>query len=127
MNCSKSILILRNIKLFGFCGIHAYEQQVMQTLYASLRLHADLKQAIETDDLQHTINYETIATILQDSMQKPAKLIEHLAYRLAHTLFDNFEQLNALQIQLTKPQALFNDKSSVSIKLSLVRSLSSVP
>ena len=66
----------------------------------SVELNID--KASVTDDLHHTVNYEILYRICSEIMNEPCKLIETVAYRIAHEIKKSFPQLHNIQVIVHK-------------------------
>ena len=68
----------------------------------SLRLEADVWNAVWTDELNHTISYAEVYEAVADEMRTPSALLEHVAGRIVRRLFTTFPTLYAISIRLLK-------------------------
>ena len=74
---------------------------------------------MKSDELEDTINYATVYTIVKEQMDIPSKLIEHVAGRILYALKDRFPGLAAIELKLSKLNPPFGgDVHSASIILS---------
>ena len=75
----------------------------MGTYYlVNLEIEANIWKASQTDDLEDTINYAEINDIIHQEMAIPSKLLEHVIGRIFSKLEQNFPQITAMKIKLTK-------------------------
>ena len=65
-------------------------------------LETNIDRAALDDDLHHTINYEIIYKICSDIMEQPCKLIETVAFRIAHEIKKSFPKVKNIVVALHK-------------------------
>ncbi|MGM9705982.1 MAG: dihydroneopterin aldolase [Prevotella sp.] len=95
-------IFIEKIRLHAFHGVLPQEQKTGNDYTISVRAEYDLRQAVETDDLTDTINYADIYQIVAGEMDKPSKLIEHVAGRIGKQLIDTYPNINSLEIKIIK-------------------------
>lgn len=98
---------IEKIHAFGYHGVFPEEKERGQNFYVSLTLFLDLRAAGTSDDLSRTVNYATIVTrVVEIVSAKPGfNLIEALAEKIAGTLLTEFPVLQALDVEIHKPEA----------------------
>lgn len=97
---------LERLATSGIIGVYAWERKQTQTLYVSLTMHADLDAAAAADDVALTIDYGAVATEVQALVAScEAKLIEHLAKRIADALLARYP-ITSIEVQVDKPEAV---------------------
>ena len=65
---------LKDVKCFAYHGFYA-EEQVLGTQFL-VSIEVKFKPGGDTEDLQHTVNYEVLNNIIHDSMKRTQKLLE---------------------------------------------------
>ena len=95
-------IILKGVKIFAYHGVDPQENKVGSYFYLDLTIATDFSKAAQTDDLEGTISYADIFERVKKEMSIPSKLLEHVCQRIAQRLFNDFEGIKALDIQLTK-------------------------
>jgi dihydroneopterin aldolase len=96
--------LLNGLVFFGKHGCHAAENELGQKFVVDIELECDLRAAGTSDDLNDTIDYVAIYNHAQQVLEgEPAKLLEHLAQRIADfCLIDN--RVLSAWVRLRKPQ-----------------------
>ena len=75
----------------------------MGTYYlVNLEIEANIWKASQTDALEDTINYAEINEIIHQEMKISSKLLEYVIGRIFSKLEQNFPQITAMKIKLTK-------------------------
>ena len=110
---------LEAMKFYAYHGVMPQEAKVGNHFVVNLVLTASLEQAVKSDELEDTINYATVYTIVKEQMDIPSKPIEHVAGRILYALKDRFPGLAAIELKLSKLNPPFGgDVHSASIILS---------
>jgi len=96
-------ILLNGLVFFGKHGCHAAEQELGQKFLVDIELECDLRTAGESDSLEDTLDYVAIYNHAREVMEgEPAKLLEHLAQRIADfALID--ERVVSAWVRLRKP------------------------
>ena len=63
---------------------------------------SDFTHALQTDELQDTVSYADIYTLLKEEMTVPSKLLEHVAGRIGERLFAELPAIQSLDISIMK-------------------------
>lgn len=92
---------LRGMKFYAFHGYYDFERRVgcnfVIDVEASLGASGDPKEQIE-----NTINYESIYDICQNFMDKKYKLLETLAFDIANQIKEDHEIVEGVKVILAK-------------------------
>lgn len=98
----KSKILLEDIKIYAYHGV-LEEENIIGTYYLiNVEIIADLWKATSTDDLQDTINYAEINRIIHEEMSVKSKLLEYVAGRIIIKIKEEFSEINAIKIKITK-------------------------
>ncbi|GAB3806328.1 dihydroneopterin aldolase [Virgibacillus kimchii] len=97
-------ILLNNLQFYGYHGLLPEENKLGQRFYVDVELHADLKKAGSTDDMEASIHYGEAYEIIEEVVTGEAKnLIEAVAETIAEKLFAHFSLLNACNVKVVKP------------------------
>ncbi len=120
MKLMSSKIYLRNVRFHAFHGVLPQERIVGNDYLVNLVLDYDFSSAMQTDDLQGTLNYAEVYQKVREEMAVPSKLLEHVAGRIAHRLFSDFPEIQKLQLSITKvnpPMGADSDGAGVEVVL----------
>ncbi len=82
MACDR--LVLKNMVFYGFHGVFAAEKELGQQLQVDVELYLDLKSAAAADDLELSINYVEVYTLVKEIVEeREFNLLETLAETIA--------------------------------------------
>lgn len=121
MQLTDSYIVLTDLRFHAYHGVLEQEKIVGNDYLLTLRLQCDLTQAIQSDDVKHTVSYADAYEVVKQSMQTPCSLLEKAAGNIARSLFTAFPSIKALAITLTKVNPPMNaDCAGASIELHLI-------
>ena len=99
----QSSIKLNGIRLYGHHGLTKAEQHVGSWYEIDLAIEADVSAAaLEHDDIQGTIDYSAVLTVVKNEFGIPSRLLEHLAHRIAHAILRSFDKALAINICVHK-------------------------
>ena len=102
-------ITIKNLKLFAYHGVNPEEKENGQTFIIDLDYYLNLARACTTDDLNDTVSYaKAVKTIRRVFTEKSYDLIEKAAQTVCDALFDEFEEIEKIEITLKKPEAPVN-------------------
>ncbi len=76
------IIKLKNIRTFSYHGCLIEESKIGSDYTVDLEIKADLKRSMQTDELEDTVDYVHLNTIVTEEMAIRSKLLEHVAKRI---------------------------------------------
>ena len=102
MKAQSMNIILNEMKFYSYHGVLPQENTVGAEYKVSLDIETDFSEAAATDNLEGTINYAEIHEAVTEEMNIPAKLLEHLSYRISKRLFTDFPTIKSIEITIFK-------------------------
>lgn len=102
MKLQSSTIFIDDLRLHAFHGVMEQERNVGGEFTVSLRVHYNIGEAIETDNVADTLNYADLCEVVRQQMAQPSALLEHVAGRIAKAVFQRFPEASALQLRLVK-------------------------
>jgi FolB domain-containing protein len=90
----------------GIIGINDWEREKPQEILINLVLFGDLRKAGNSDDIQDTINYRTVAKKVQAHAETARRLtVEALAADLARLCLEE-QGVQKVRVRVEKPRAV---------------------
>ncbi len=86
-------IAMEGMRFFGHISCDDTERQLGQWYELDVLSLHDFTAAANSDELGDTLNYETMFLIARLEMQRPAKLMEHMAYRILHSIEETTQVL----------------------------------
>ena len=105
MTYKDSYIHLKDLRFYAYHGVLSQERKVGAQFLVNLRVQVDFQQAAETDELQHTVNYADLYKVVQEEMQQPSQLLEHVAGRISRRLYRDFPAIQSINITVEKESA----------------------
>jgi len=93
---------LKNIIFHAYHGVFEEERVNGNIFRIDLKLFLDLKKAIESDNLDDTVNYADVYGLIKEEMQIASNLLEHVAGRIVRRIKQEYPQISKINIRLAK-------------------------
>jgi len=105
-------IFIRELALRCIIGIYPEERREKQDIIINVEIHADLRRAGRSDDLNDTVNYKEIKKAILKLVENSAfQLIESLAERIADIALAH-DMAQQVVVTIDKPGALRFAKAS---------------
>ena len=92
---------LQKVKFFSYHGLDAGEEVTGAEFEVNLTAHY-LPTQIPVKEIQETIDYTALLSIVRERMQKPAHLLETLATEIGSEIIAKFPAVTEIEISITK-------------------------
>lgn len=102
MTILSSTILLPQMQFHAHHGVLPQERLVGAQFTVSIEATVRFDEALLTDRLEGTVSYADIHQAVKEEMAVPSALLEHVAGRIAHRLFQDFPLIEALRIELMK-------------------------
>lgn len=97
-------IILKEASFQGKHGCFVEEKVQTQNFRVSLSLYLDLEEAMESDDLEKTVNYGEVFDLVKNQVERKSyDLIEKLAAEILKDIFLYSDKIKEIKIRLIKP------------------------
>ena len=111
-------ITLQAMKFYAYHGVLEQERRVGNTFVVDLTLTAPLEKAVQSNQLEDTINYAEVYELTKQEMNIPSQLLEHVAGRICRALRHHFPQIEQIEIRVSKLNPPFGgDVHSASVLL----------
>lgn len=95
-------IFIENMRFHACHGVMPQEQATGGDFTVSVKACYPLAQAVETDNVEYTLNYAQVYEIVKNEMATPSKLIEHVAGRIGKKLFEKMPEIQKLTVKVVK-------------------------
>lgn len=102
MNITQSYIHINDIRLHACHGVLPQEQLTGNDYSIDIKIGYDISHAMQSDNVDDTLNYAEVYNIIKEEMMQPSKLIEHVAGRIANHLVQEFSQISTIMLRITK-------------------------
>jgi dihydroneopterin aldolase len=99
-------VFLHELKVETIIGLWDWERKIRQTVSIDLEMGADIRRAAQTDSIDDTLNYKTVAKQVQQLVaDSEFQLVETLAEKIAELVLTEFA-ISWIQVRVSKPGAI---------------------
>jgi dihydroneopterin aldolase len=117
-----STIALEGIKIFAHHGCFEEEKLIGTHFRVDLYMEVETTEAQKTDDLEKTLDYQSVFLLVKEEMQQSSNLIEHVARRILDRIFSEFPEVESAKLKVYKLNPpVGGEVDSVSILLSRER------
>ena len=120
MKITQSSIRLHDMRFYAYHGVMEQERRVGGEYLVSLQVETDLSRAVNSDSVADTVNYAQLYEVVRREMAEPSQLLEHVAGRIGQRVLDNFQQVTALTVSVTKcnpPMGADSKGASVELRI----------
>lgn len=90
------------MSFFAHHGYYAHERTRGGNYLVDVSVDTDIEEAALHDDLRQTVNYEIIYNLTAEIMEQPCRLIETVAWRIAHEIRRSFPAISPITVTVHK-------------------------
>ena len=98
----RQYIFLKDLHIYAHHGVAPQETVVGNDFIINLRVETDFTHALQTDELKGTVSYADLVASIQEEMDKPSKLLEHVGGRIVERLFHDFPSIKSIDLTLGK-------------------------
>jgi len=111
---------IEGMEFFAYHGCYREEQIIGTNFLVDLRIETDMSKSLASDNIEDAVNYQIAYEIVSQEMQKPSKLIEHVANRILIQLHEKLNGILKATVKVAKLNPQIGGKiSKVQVTLSL--------
>ena len=93
---------VKNIRVYAYHGCLPEETIIGSKYRVDVKVKADLKKSCISDDLNDTVDYVLLNSIVVSEMKKPSKLLETVASRIIKSIFKQCNRVSWAYISVAK-------------------------
>lgn len=102
MKVNQGYVSLQRVRIRAAHGVSQQERRVGSDFEVTLRVGLPLEQAMDSDELDHTLNYADLYALVSTEMATPSRLLEHVAGRIVKAVERLAPQATSVDLWLTK-------------------------
>ena len=100
---------LKNLRFYAYHGVQVGERLLGNEFHVNLVVTIPFNQKMEEDELENTVSYEDLFTIVKEEMATPRKLLEKVAIRIVMRIRKEFPQILKGSLEIEKVHAPIRD------------------
>ena len=113
-------IFLNDVRIYAYHGVLPQERTVGGWYRVWVDADYDFTRALETDCVDDTLDYSQMLAVVNQEMNVPSRLLEHVAGRIAKALFQSFPGIRSAEIKLVKENPpMGNDTAGAGVLLRL--------
>lgn len=93
---------LEGLELHAFHGVYPHERESGNWFEVDISVQTDILEGAIGDDLDKTVNYETLYQIVKEEMDKPSKLLETVAEKIVMRVLDDVPAVQVVELKIAK-------------------------
>ena len=93
---------LEGLEFHAFHGVYPHERDSGNWFEVDLSVEADIAEGAILDDLERTVNYETLYQFVKEEMEKPSKLLETVAGKIVERVLQDISEVSQVEIKISK-------------------------
>ena len=102
MKLTEGYVFLKDVRFHAFHGVMPQEGKVGADFLVNLRIGYPLDKAIESDEVDDTLNYAAVYQLVAQEMKQPSNLLEHVAGRIVKTISKHYPLVTSIDLTLMK-------------------------
>ena len=102
MKLTEGYVILKDVRFHAFHGVMPQETKVGADFLVNLRIGYPLGTAMESDEVDDTLNYAEVYDLVKQEMEPPSKLLEHVAGRIVKVIGQHYPLVTSIDLTLMK-------------------------
>jgi dihydroneopterin aldolase len=93
---------LEGLEFFAYHGFYPEEQRIGNKYALDITVQTDFTEAAQHDKLSETVNYATLYQVAAKVMQEPAKLLEHIAFKVISSVREHYPDIALVTVKVSK-------------------------
>ncbi|MGK6352746.1 dihydroneopterin aldolase [Parapedobacter sp. DT-150] len=111
----QQVVALTDLRFYAYHGYYPEEQVLGNEFIMTIRVRFD-RQEGDGDQLERTVNYETLYHIAKSEMQQPRKLLETVAESMLNRVRKEFPFVDEIKVSISKNHPPFGgDRAKASV------------
>lgn len=95
-------ILIEGMEFYSYHGCFAEEQIVGNKFIVDVTIDYNIEMAAENDELNETINYQSVFMLVKKEMAIKSKLLENVSKRIADSIKENFPKIQQLTVRVSK-------------------------
>jgi dihydroneopterin aldolase len=98
----KTEIALEGLSFYAFHGYYEEERKTGNKFLVDIKVVTDLKESSNFENLDTTVNYEVLYSIVKSEMNKPSKLLENVGKNILDEVFKKITLLESAEVSISK-------------------------
>ena len=106
---------LEGLRIKGAIGVYHDEKKNGSHLEVSISVYGNLAPAINTDEIENSFNYEQLAAIARNEIEKGNHLLEPVADGILESVLEQMPDVRKVEVELRKLDPPLGDPCDASV------------
>jgi dihydroneopterin aldolase len=93
---------LEGLEFHAFHGVYPHERESGNWFEVDIAVETDFAKAAQNDELEGTVNYETLFRLVKDEMEQPSKLLETIVEKIANDVLASMPAVSSIELRIAK-------------------------
>ncbi|MBT1703877.1 dihydroneopterin aldolase [Chryseosolibacter indicus] len=93
---------LEGLEFHAFHGVYPHERESGNWFEVDISVETDFTAGAQTDELNGTVNYETLFRLIKEEMEKPSRLLETVVENIVNAVMDQLKAVGKVEVKLSK-------------------------
>ncbi len=98
----KTSIELCRIRFYAYHGVMKQERCVGNDYEVSLRVDVPVQRAMDSDDVNDTVDYARLYALVAAEMEHPSSLLEHVAGRILRSIETQYPTVEGGRLRIAK-------------------------
>lgn len=116
---TKGTIEINDLRLYCFHGLSDQERQVGNWFEVTVHLEYPFAARGEYDDINSTLNYAEVISIIREIMDHPVRIIETAAVKIKKSLINRYPKISGGYIRVSKLLPPVRDIEIASVAVTL--------
>jgi len=95
-------IALEGLEFHAFHGVYPHERESGNWFEVDIAVDTNFTKAANHDELNDTVNYETLFRMVKAEMEIPSKLLETVAEKIVDEVLKTFPEVNIVEFKISK-------------------------
>jgi dihydroneopterin aldolase len=107
------LIQIEGMEFFAYHGCFKEERVIGTRFMVDISIEAETEQAAETDDLRHTVNYQSVYKLIKAEMAVKSHLLEHVGRRIIDSVYTHHPEARHIRVKVMKLNPALADGGKV--------------
>ena len=95
-------ILLENMEFYARHGCFELERRVGMRFLVDVSIDTPETEAVAEDNIDGTVNYLEVYRLVGEQMERPSRIIENVAARIAEAIRSAFPQIEKVTVKVSK-------------------------
>lgn len=93
---------LEGLEFHAFHGVYPHERESGNWFEVDISIETNILEGAIRDELDKTVNYETLYQFVKEEMEKPSKLLETVAEKIVERILQELHEVHQVELKIAK-------------------------